>query len=294
MTTIAQPPIAATTPVALRMLWLDMTRLCQLACTHCYNDSGPQGDHGSMTGDDWTSVLGQAVRLGVQQIQLTGGEVTMYPGALALVDRAQTLGLKVEVYSNLVHVTNEWWEALQRDGITLATSYYSDHATEHNAMTGRPSHARTRSNIVQAVNLGIPLRAGVIVGSDEQRAGEARRELEDLGVSNVRMDDVRPFGRGAQGQAPDVAKLCGRCGTDRAAIGPNGEVSPCVFSAWLNVGNVKDTPLADILGGAAMGAANASIRKCHGGSSGTAAACTPDTDDECSPGTPGSECTPKN
>ncbi|MDT0345850.1 SPASM domain-containing protein [Streptomyces litchfieldiae] len=85
-------------------------------------------------------------------------------------------------------------------------------------------------------------------------------DLEALGVTRIGADHVRPFGRGAQDQAPDPAGLCGRCGDGRAAIGPNGEVSPCVLSGWMTVGNVHDDPLATILGGTAMTSASATIR----------------------------------
>ncbi|WP_149823739.1 radical SAM protein [Streptomyces tailanensis] len=291
MTTVAEASTVEAATGAPRFLWLDLTRKCQLSCGHCYNASGPDGDHGAMTGDDWKGVLDQAVSVGVPGVQFTGGEVTMRPDAPELVNCVLSLGLKVEVYSNLVHVTEEWWGLLQRDGVTLATSYYSDQSAEHDAMTGRPSHARTRANIGKAVQLGIPLRVGLIAGDDARRADEAERELHALGVTSIRRYHVRPFGRGSTGSAPDMGGLCGRCGDGRAAIGPNGDVSPCVFSTAWSVGNVQAASLADILGGAAMASAQASIRDAV--ASGTKP-CTPDTDDECTPGTPGSECTPRN
>ncbi len=34
------------TSVATEFLWLDLTRLCTLACVHCYNGSGVDGGHG--------------------------------------------------------------------------------------------------------------------------------------------------------------------------------------------------------------------------------------------------------
>ncbi|MEV0635864.1 radical SAM/SPASM domain-containing protein [Streptomyces sp. NPDC050619] len=276
------------------LLWLDLTRKCQLACTHCYNESGPDGTHGSMIREDWLSVLDQAAACGVREIQFIGGEPTLHPDFADLVDHALNNGLNVEVYSNLVHVSAECWQLFERKGLTLATSYYSDSSAEHNTVTGRPSHGRTRTNIAEAVRRGIPLRVGIIAGSEAQRVGEARQDLESLGVSRVRVDHVRPFGRGGQGQgqAPDMGSLCGRCGTDRAAISPTGDVSPCVFSAWLSVGNVRDAPLYSILNSPAMVKTNASIRSRRTPQGFDA--CTPDTDDECSPGTPGSECTPRN
>ncbi|MHC0430796.1 radical SAM protein [Streptomyces sp. O3] len=160
----------------LRFLWLDLTRKCQLQCAHCYNASGPDGDHGTMTREHWFEVLAQACKLGVSGVQLIGGEVTLHPHAIELAKRAWEVGLRVEVFSNLVHVSDAWWELLQRDGMSLATSYYSDRAEEHNAMTGRRSHGRTRANISKAVRLGVPLRVGVI-GDDEDRIRAAQRGL---------------------------------------------------------------------------------------------------------------------
>jgi MoaA/NifB/PqqE/SkfB family radical SAM enzyme len=289
VTTIAQE---LPTRTATELLWLDLTRKCQLECIHCYNESGPTGGHGTMSREDWLSLLDQAAACGVREVQFIGGEPTMHPDFPALVDHALTSGLSVEVYSNLVHVSAECWQLFERQGLRLATSYYSDNRAEHDAITGRPSHGRTRMNIAEAVRRGIPLRVGIIAGSESQRVSQARQDLESLGVTRVRVDRARPFGRGGQGLAPDMGNLCGRCGTNRAAVSPTGDVSPCVFSGWLSVGNVKDAPLASILTGPAMSQTTASIRSRRNPEG--LAACTPDTDDECSPGTPGSECTPRN
>lgn len=108
---------------ATRFLWLDLTRKCQLACTHCLNGSGPDGSHGTMTREDWTRVLDQAAASGVRGVQFFGGEPTMHQHAVELVDHALTLDLQVEVFSNLVHITPDWWALLRREGVSLATSY---------------------------------------------------------------------------------------------------------------------------------------------------------------------------
>jgi MoaA/NifB/PqqE/SkfB family radical SAM enzyme len=257
-----------------------------------------------MTREDWLSVLDQAAASGVRKVQLIGGEPTMHPDAPELADHALSLGLKVEIYSNLVHVSATWWELFQRDGVEVATSYYSGRAEEHDAMTGRRSHARTRANIAKAVQLGVSLRVGII--GDEQRLAGAQRDLEALGVIRIGVDHVRPFGRGGQHQTPDAANLCGRCGTGKAAIDPTGQVSPCVFSGWMGVGNVQDAPLATILSGTAMAEANTTIRratragKCRPDDDTpcvpeqlTDDPCSPENYEECTPGYPPSECSPR-
>ncbi|MFC5744090.1 radical SAM protein [Actinomadura rugatobispora] len=285
--TAEQVQAEATVP---RMLWLDLTRKCQLSCSHCYNESGPGGDHGTMTAEDWTRVLDQAAVYGVERIQLIGGEPTLHPAAMQLVEHALGLGLQVEIYSNLVSISASWWRVFQREGVSLATSYYSDHAGQHNVLTGRPTHARTRANIVRAVTRGISIRVGIVDTGDGQRVDEARRDLEAIGVRSIRVDMARPFGRASGGQDPDPAGLCGRCGNGKAAVGPDGSVSPCTMSTWMRVGNVQDQALPDILGGAAMAEATAAI-----GAVAHSDGCDPDdSDDECNPGFPGSECNPRN
>ncbi|MEO3856860.1 radical SAM protein [Acrocarpospora sp. B8E8] len=144
-------------------LELEITGRCQLHCVHCYADSGPTGEHGSMTADDWHTLISDAAAAGAAGIQFIGGEPTLHPHFAELLRHAIGTGMRVEVFSNLVHVRDEWWELFGCPKVSLAFSYYSDHAAEHSAITGRDSsHARTRENIAEAVRRGIPLRAGIL------------------------------------------------------------------------------------------------------------------------------------
>ncbi|WP_042438696.1 radical SAM protein [Streptacidiphilus albus] len=289
-----------------RSVSFDLTRKCQLGCTHCYNESGPEGTHGTMTREDWTRALDQAAAFGVATVQFIGGEPTMHPDFRELADHALGLGLEVEVFSNLVHASPEHWELYQRAGLSLATSYYSSRAGKHDAVTGRASHRKTRANIEKAMSLGVSLRVGII--TDDADDGEAARaDLAALGVTRIRVDRVRQFGRGSQGHEPDMSELCGQCGV-HAAIDPTGKVSPCVMSGFIGVGNVRDDPLASIIDGTAMHDAVAAIqtatgwgKKCGPDNApcgpdsycGPKSACGPDDNTECGPGTPPSTCGPK-
>nr|WP_237307818.1 radical SAM/SPASM domain-containing protein [Streptomyces alboflavus] len=286
------------------MLWLDLTRKCQLSCAHCYNRSGPDGGHGSMEREDWLRVISEAAELGVSDVQLIGGEPTMHPHGIEIFDFALSKGLKAEDYSNLVHVSEDWWEQLRREGASLATSYYSDQAAEHDAITGRRSHARTRQNIIKALAQGTPLPVGIVATDSTQGTKAARRDLESLGVSDIGVDHVRPFGRGASSaQAHDAAELCGHCGDGVASVGPGGAVSPCVFSTWLATGNVRAGSMASILNGPEMREATSHIQAARGNE---AKACRPNCvpnnpcdprcgpNESCRPGTPPSDCRPRN
>jgi MoaA/NifB/PqqE/SkfB family radical SAM enzyme len=89
---------AVTTLAPVSFLELEITGRCQLACTHCYAESGPGGSHGSMTVADWERVVTEARDLGVEAVQFIGGEPTLYPGLGRLIRYSLQSGLRVDVY----------------------------------------------------------------------------------------------------------------------------------------------------------------------------------------------------
>ncbi len=230
----------------LRFVWLEITGKCQLYCRHCYAASGPSGTHGSMEAGDWLRVLDQAAELGASAVQFIGGEPTLHPGLPILVGRALRHQMEVEVFSNLVRVPEALWKMIEQPGVSLATSYYSSDAKEHNRITARRSHDRTLANIREAKRRGIPLRVGVIDMHEQQRMDLTVEELRELGIAQIGVDYLRQVGRGASQSTPSVDQLCGRCADASLAISPSGEVWPCVFSRWLLLGNVHRSGLAEI------------------------------------------------
>jgi MoaA/NifB/PqqE/SkfB family radical SAM enzyme len=142
----------------LEVLWLELTGKCQLHCEHCYAESGPKGDHGSMATEEWLSLLDEARGLGVRNVQFIGGEPTPHPDLGSIVSYACSLNLGVEIYTNLVRVTPQLWEVFQQKGVRLATSYYSLDAGEHDSITRRRSHDKTLANIHEALKRDIELR----------------------------------------------------------------------------------------------------------------------------------------
>lgn len=278
---------AASTADRLSFLWLELTGRCQLACRHCYADSSPAGTHGSMTSTDWVRVIDEAAEWGTPVVQFIGGEPTLHPALPELINHALFRALAVEVFTNLVHVSGQLWDTFAQPGVSLATSYYSDHPDQHAGITGRPSYARTRANITEAVRRGIPLRAGVIDLGDGQRAQQAIDELAVLGVPNVGYDRLRQVGRGVRDQQPGAAQLCGQCGDGVAAISPDGSVWPCVFSRWLPIGDVRRHPLREICSGLPAARATLAIQGMPGPDGATVgpsarSRCVP-TGDDCYP-----------
>jgi MoaA/NifB/PqqE/SkfB family radical SAM enzyme len=230
----------------LEMIWAEITSECQLTCQMCYAASGPGKGHGTMTPGNWEHAITQAAALGARHIVFIGGEPSLSPALPRLTRHALTAGLHAEIYTNLVHITPALWELFQLPGVTLATSWYTTSRDQHAAITGRDTWRQTKANITRAVSLGIPVRAGIITGIiPRQQATDAEQELRAIGVTHTGTDHIRHFGRGT---LPDPTQACGKCGKQRAAILPDGAVTPCPMTRWITAGSIQHTPLSTIMG----------------------------------------------
>ncbi|MGH3437138.1 MAG: radical SAM protein [Sciscionella sp.] len=280
MSILEHPTTITGTPV--RMLELELTAKCPLACTHCLTDSSPRAGHGTMTVQDWVGAIDQATALGIPKVQFIGGEPLTHPAFEQLLTHALDAGHRVEVFSNLHTVSRQLWGLFEHPAVSLATSYYSLDPVAHDAVTTvAGSHARNRANLIEALRRGIAVRVGIIEVVDGQRIDDTRAELVALGVpaDRIGVDRMRVVGRPARGQAPQLGELCGRCGDGKAAILPDGTVAPCVLGRFLATGNVRAASLASILGGPTWREAMAVVPRVAG-----ADPCKPDSDGgDCSP-----------
>jgi MoaA/NifB/PqqE/SkfB family radical SAM enzyme len=199
-----------------------------------------------MTLNDWYRVADETAAMGTRRVQFIGGEPTLHPDLCALVLYSLSRGLDVEVYTNLVRVTEAQWRCFSQPGVRLATSYYSSDPREHNQITGRRSHDRTLRNIHEALGRGISLRVGVVAIDAGQDVDGAVGELMAAGVAHVGVDHLRAVGRGGCDGLPNVDALCGGCASATLAVAADGDVWPCIMSRWLTLGNVRTQALPEI------------------------------------------------
>jgi MoaA/NifB/PqqE/SkfB family radical SAM enzyme len=276
----------------LSFLWLEITAKCNLACTHCYADSGPQEElYGRMAFDDWTRVIDEAHELGCRSLQFIGGEPTLHPRLHDLVDHANHRGFEfIEVYTNATRLGANLLGCFQRGRVHVATSFYSDDPSVHDRLTqGKGSWERTVRGIESVLAAGLPLRVGVI--ETECNAGHGPRALEFLkmlGVQTARIDRQRGVGRGGSnrlgGDGERYEELCGECWKDKLCVTSSGDVFPCVFSRATRLGRA-DAGLAEILTSATLTDFRRTVRAMSGWDS----ACDPSG---CHPVESRQECNP--
>jgi pyruvate-formate lyase-activating enzyme len=279
----------------LDFLWLELTNRCNLQCVHCYADSHPlSGDRDVLTTPDYESIMSQAYALGCRKLQFIGGEPQLNRDFLPLLIKAKTIGFEfVEVFSNLTRLADGTIRYAADNGVHFATSVYSDEPAAHDAITTvRSSHARTIKNLKKLISNGIETRAAIIVINQDTVAVErTKRFLRDLGVGQIRVSEVREFGRGEEilGQQAQMSGLCGHCWDGKLCVTPDGAALPCVMARQWPVGNVLEAPLADIVGGEPLQEVRQTIFETVWLPK-TSMACTPECPQSCSPDL--SSCTP--
>lgn len=236
----------------LDFLWMELTNRCNLRCTHCYSRSGPNEiDVAPLMLSEQLTVLTESYQIGCKKIQFIGGEPTLNENLTHLIEAAHWMGYElIEVYTNLIHLPNRLLHCFMENEVCIATSIYSKSEHTHDLITKTPgSLRRTIANLQKAMSHGLKVRASIVEMTEN--AGEAGSTAQflksEVGVEDVKIDRMRPFGRGGEVETGGMGDLCGTCAGGTLCITPDGLVAPCIMSKKWSVGSIRKQPLAEIV-----------------------------------------------
>lgn len=137
------------------VLQLHPTRLCNLACAHCYTSSGP-GISEQLESAMLLACLRDAAQLGYRQLAVSGGEPLLYPHLSELLVQARALGMLTSITSNGMLATATRWQPIAPLLDVVAISIDGT-AQEHDAIRGqRGAFAKTLSNLPVIRASGVP------------------------------------------------------------------------------------------------------------------------------------------
>ncbi|HWQ46072.1 MAG TPA: TIGR04083 family peptide-modifying radical SAM enzyme [Longilinea sp.] len=231
--------------------YLHVTYACNLGCSHCYAEAGPEKTISMAAGD--VHRLGQAAATaGFRKIVITGGEPMAHPqrdellGALAVL-RTEVKPAAVVLRTNLAYPLSTELAARMAASFDQVVVSVDGDQTAHDARRGAGSYTHTVSNLsilLSSMPANRLMLTAVLL--PEQMEGIQGQAVRDLGAAfgvKVRFKSILPVGRGQQlelipgfynsldDNAEQMAASSGpvsTCGLGmNLFIGPQGECFPC-------------------------------------------------------------------
>lgn len=211
-----------------RCLSFELSKFCNLGCTHCYSDSGPVELRDPMGRTYWMSRLEQGAAEGIQHLQLVGGEPFLCDYLSDLVSHALEVGyVWVEVSSNLTVLNDGAVEVLKDARCEVSVSFYGADAEAHDRITRRTgSYRRSLRNIVTLLRAGVRVHVFLVgVSGPVETWGEVLNDLRGCGVLRATVTPV--FAHSGSDPENRVAS-CDACNWDMIErIGSDGHTYRC-------------------------------------------------------------------
>lgn len=188
------------------ILQVHPTRLCNLACAHCYSSSSP-GARTMLRPHQITGAIEDAAALGFNVVSLSGGEPLVYDGLEDVIDAAHQVGSRVNLVSNGVLIRSRRYERLAGKFSIVALSL--DGLPErHNAVRGSAKSFESVRAAAEELR-----RSGQPFGIIHTLCSESMGEIEDLAgvVSDwgASLLQLHPFERAGRGTSSvDMTELC--------------------------------------------------------------------------------------
>jgi len=195
-----------------RIIHLHPTRLCNLACLHCYSTSAPLHTE-ALDANVLCAALGVLRAEGYTQVSLSGGEPLVYKPVGRLVERSKELGFRVTMVSNGLLASKRLGPMLRLlDGIAVSFDGLPD---RHNAMRGREdAFERAAAGLRWLAEREAPVGAAISLTRDGiPELPELVDRVVELGARAVQVRPVARAGRareldpGSFFDASDSARL---------------------------------------------------------------------------------------
>lgn len=120
----------------VRRLVIKPTLICTANCAGCASRRELHRNlaaENPLSPEQWKNVLQEACGLGLQDLHISGGEPTLYPGLLDLIETGKSLGLRVRLNSNGSMITSRLAGKLLEAGLDeICISLYSHQPEAHN------------------------------------------------------------------------------------------------------------------------------------------------------------------
>lgn len=157
---------------------------CNQKCIHCYAAGQSEADTAELSTEEWVKVIQKLKDIGIPQITFTGGEPTMRPDLVELIDQAQWFVTRLN--TNGIKLSKELCNQLREASLdSVQITFYSNDEGVHNKLVGAPMYAKTVEGIKNALEAGLAVSINTPLCTENRDYVSTLKFLRDMGVTYV-------------------------------------------------------------------------------------------------------------
>lgn len=251
--------------ISVDFAWVEVTNQCNMQCVHCY-DEACAANKSYLSFDDFKYVVNELRDLGVNSIQLIGGEPLIIKNLKEMVKYASEEMASVAIFTNASLITEDLARFFKEYKVKIAISVYSYNECDHDAVTKVDgSYQKTIKGIKNLKKYSVKYRVanvrmnGINIGEKNtdlfeldngdvvRLAGRANGELLNEALIRKKLITQQNFYSGIDKDFCSRSVSGNNCFSRRLYISANMDVFPCVMERRLCHGNLKNKKIGDIL-----------------------------------------------
>lgn len=193
------------------IVW-NFTNACNLRCIHCYQSAGPTPGPNELTSEERLEVVRQIDEMGIPIVALSGGEPTIHPDFLRVVEDSAKRGIYMAVATNGIRFADEEFakRAIEAGLRYIEVSLDSTEPREHDRFRGVKGAwelaVKGIRNVVKYSDNGVSVGiAATITKLNKDKIEDLVRFGEELGVNRIVFFNFIPTGRGKEAVELDLS-----------------------------------------------------------------------------------------
>lgn len=201
----AQPNYKMKLPAPNQIIW-DITRRCNLRCTHCYNSDVNPGHEQELSTEEIKLILREIRGAGVEHVAYSGGEPFMREDFTDIAQYSAGLGFSsISVATNGSFIDRETASRLKQPNLFIQVSVDGDCPEVHDGIRGVPgSHQSALKALQVLMDQGVNAKTcTTVTNANYDRVRHIIQLMKDMGVKGYRFQGMVPCGRG-KGNAEEI------------------------------------------------------------------------------------------
>lgn len=144
------------------IVFIELTRACNLNCKHCLNNSGKPMQN-QLNYEEIKNLIIKLANCGLQEVRLTGGEPLLFPQIYEIIKLCRELGLFVSIGTNGTLINENVAKKLKDAGLNKAVVSIDGNEDVHDEIRGPNTYKKALNGLKLLKENGIKVRINTVI-----------------------------------------------------------------------------------------------------------------------------------